>query len=170
MENLAEHHFRVSWIALIIAKYEDVKDVEKVIKMALLHDIGESRTGDANWHQKKYVQQFPDKALKDVFNGSIFEKDAQGLWQEYINRKSIESKVARDADQLDADFEIQEQKVKGFQFPKEWSSIRRNVCNNTFYTKTAKEIWRHLQKSDPHHWHKEPQGSRGQNKDEDKEN
>ena len=168
--NLAEHHFRVAWLGLVIAKYEGIKNTDKVMKMALIHDLAESRTGDANWHQKKYLKHYDDEAIKDILTGSGIEEELRQIWREYMDRKSSESKIVRDADQIDADFEIQEQKVKGYQFPKEWSSIRKNVCNNTFYTKTAKEIWRKLQRSDPHHWHKEPQGPRGQNKDEDKEN
>lgn len=42
--NLAEHILRVMWIAIVIAKYEKA-DIDKVIKMALVHDVSESRTG-----------------------------------------------------------------------------------------------------------------------------
>ncbi len=43
--NVAEHTLRVIWIALAIAKKENVRDEEKIMKMALVHDIAESRTG-----------------------------------------------------------------------------------------------------------------------------
>lgn len=45
--NLAEHHLRVMWTAMVIAKREHA-DIEKVLKIALVHDIAESRTGDAD--------------------------------------------------------------------------------------------------------------------------
>ena len=43
--NVAEHHFRVFWIAMIIAGREggDV-DTGKLAKLVLIHDIAESRT------------------------------------------------------------------------------------------------------------------------------
>ena len=47
--NNTEHMFRVVWIALIIAKHEGVKDTGKIVKMAIAHDIAESRTGDVDY-------------------------------------------------------------------------------------------------------------------------
>jgi 5'-deoxynucleotidase YfbR-like HD superfamily hydrolase len=43
--NLSEHIFRVVWIAITIAKYEKKVNLEKIILMALSHDIAERRTG-----------------------------------------------------------------------------------------------------------------------------
>ena len=150
--NLAEHHFRVAWLSLVIAQYENVKNTDKIMKMALIHDLAESRTGDANWYQKKYLQHFDEKAIEDILRGSAFEDEFKKLWQEYVERKSIESKIVRDADQLDAEFEIKEQSIHGYQFPKEWKKVRDRV-STMFHTKVAKKIWDRLQKSDPHAWH-----------------
>ena len=43
------HTLRVAWIATIIAKNESNADLAKVVKMALVHDIAESRTGDTHY-------------------------------------------------------------------------------------------------------------------------
>ncbi|MBI4363505.1 MAG: HD domain-containing protein, partial [Candidatus Doudnabacteria bacterium] len=44
-----EHTYRVMWLSLIIAKYEGVTNYEKILKMALVHDLPESRTGDVHY-------------------------------------------------------------------------------------------------------------------------
>lgn len=46
-ENSAEHSWQASLLALVLAKFSDEEiDVEKVIKMLLIHDIGEIDAGD----------------------------------------------------------------------------------------------------------------------------
>ena len=52
-QNLAEHHLRVAWIALVLANKEGVKNTDKVLKFAIMHDIAESRTGDQQHHQEE---------------------------------------------------------------------------------------------------------------------
>jgi len=151
--NLAEHHWRVMWLALILAKYEKVKNTDKIMKMALIHDICESRTGDLTKVQKKYVERFEDKSIKDMLKNSVLEDELIELWKEYEKRESIESKIVKDADRLDIDFEMREQKIRGFKFPKGWDVGREKLSLTQHYTKTAKKIWRLLQKSDPHNWH-----------------
>jgi len=121
--------------------------------MSLLHDISESRTGDLTRVQKKYVERFEDKSIKDILKNSVLEEELIGLWQEYEKRESIESKIVKDADRLDVDFEMREQKIRGYQFPKGWDAGRERISKTEHYTETAKRIWKALQKSDPHNWH-----------------
>jgi len=152
-QNLAEHHFRVVWIAMLIAKEENVKNVEKVMKMALLHDIPESRTGDVNYLQRQYVIRDEDLGLKDMVDSTIIEDEVNSLWKEYKALNSIEAKIVKDADNLDVDFELQEQTFRGYIFPKELKDGRKFVSENKLFTKTAKKIWGEIQSSNPHSWH-----------------
>lgn len=150
--NLAEHHFRIIWLALIIAKYEKA-DSDKVVKMALVHDIAESRTGDADYLARQYVERNEELGIKDMLKSTAVEKDFLRLWQEYERRESLESKIVKDADTLDIDLELQEQKARGSNLVKAWSKQRDYVSQNKLYTKTAKKIWRQIQTSNPHDWH-----------------
>jgi putative hydrolases of HD superfamily len=50
--NVAEHSYRVLWIALLLARAEGA-DVGRVLKMALIHDLPETRTGDFNYVQRE---------------------------------------------------------------------------------------------------------------------
>lgn len=152
-QNLAEHHFRVIWISLILAKLEGVKDTDKVMKMALIHDIAESRTGDVDYLQRQYVQRAEDMGMQDVLFSTILEDEFIKLWKEYEERKSLEARIVKDADGLDVDFELKEQEANGNQLRKHWRDSRKYAVRNRLYTKSAKKMWDQIQNSDPHDWH-----------------
>ncbi|MCX6807103.1 MAG: HD domain-containing protein [Candidatus Berkelbacteria bacterium] len=64
-QNISEHTFRVIWIALILAKHENVNSHEKIIKMALVHDLSESRTGDAHYvGDEKNIQIYGKNTMR----------------------------------------------------------------------------------------------------------
>lgn len=151
--NLAEHHLRVMWTALILAKHEGVKNTEKVLKMALVHDIAESRTGDVNYLQRQYVKRLETEGLNDMVADTILADELVALVAEYQQRESIEAKIVKDADNLDVDFELREQQVRGHDFGPGWMEIRKHVSDTKFYTKSAKKLWQQLQESHPHDWH-----------------
>ncbi|MBI2034671.1 MAG: HD domain-containing protein [Candidatus Levybacteria bacterium] len=155
VENLTEHHFRVTWIALLIAKHEGVQLTEKIIKMALVHDFAESRTGDVDYLSRQYVVRNEELGIRDMLLDTALEKEFLEIWQEYEKRQTLESKIVKDADNLAIDFELREQGSKGNNIGKGggWKEIREFVASNKLYTKTAKAIWRSLQTADPHDWH-----------------
>lgn len=150
--NVSEHLYRVIWIALIIAKHEKVKNTDKIIKMALVHDITESRTGDVHYMSRQYVDRHEEMAIEDIMAGTSIDIEFINLWHEYEDRKSIEAKIVKDADNLDPDLELNELPIDkrlraGFQ------NIRAKSVAKNFYTKTASAMWKELQTSNPHDWH-----------------
>jgi putative hydrolase of HD superfamily len=152
--NLAEHHFRVFWIALIIAEREGAKvDTGKIAKMAVMHDIAESRTGDADYLSRQYVDRNEELGIKDMLAGTALEKEFLELWEEYETRDSLESKIVKDADNLDVDFELAEQASSGVPLQAKWQDNRRFVAANKLYTETAKQMFAELASADPHDWH-----------------
>lgn len=152
--NLAEHHFRVIWLALIIAKHEKVTNTEKIIKMALVHDISESRTGDVDYLSRQYVERNEELGIEDMLKNTAIEKEFMDLWKEYEKRESIEAKIVKDADNLDVDMELAEQKARGFILSDVWRKQRKYVIENKYYTKSAKKIVDKVITSRPHDWHK----------------
>jgi putative hydrolase of HD superfamily len=150
--NDLEHTIRVVWLALIMARMEKVKNEEKVMKMALIHDIPETRTADHGHVHKSYVTSDEDKAAHDIFMGTSLA-NLEDLLHEYKLRKSVESKIVKDADNLDVDFELRELLEKGSTLPKKWLPGRKIVRKEKLYTKSAKQIWDLLQKTDSADWH-----------------
>lgn len=148
--NNADHIFRVMWISLVIARHEGVTSEEKILKMALLHDIPETRAPDTNYVSKIYSTRDEEKALNHMLEDTVFAKEFEELFKEYEARETIESKIVKDADNLDVDFELSELYAKGHAIKEAWQ--RTNV-RKTFFTKTAEAMWDELQTSNPHKWH-----------------
>ncbi len=151
--NLSEHHFRVVWLALIIAAHEGKADTEKIIKMALVHDIAESRTGDADYIGRQYVDRHEDEALEHMLEGTLIKDEFMNLFEEYEKRKSIEAKIVKDADNLDVDLDLREQGASGHNLGQDWKGQRAWVGNTKLYTKAAKQLHKDIWKSNPHDWH-----------------
>jgi putative hydrolase of HD superfamily len=151
--NLAEHHFRMFWIAMIIAAHESDVDTGKVAKMVLVHDIAESRAGDVDYLARQYVERNEKLGIEDMLGGSSIEKEFYALWQEYEERTSLEAKIVKDADNLDVDFELAEQAAKGSQLQALWKQNRAFVGKERLFTKTAKKLFAELETANPHEWH-----------------
>ncbi len=154
VQNISEHLFRVAMIGWIIAVSEKA-DVSKVLKMCLIHDVAESRTGDIAPIHRDYVTRHEELAETHIFQDTILGKEALVLLKEYNDRKSLEAKIVKDADTLDVDFELME-------LARASDSVAIAYLKNTrpiirakkLYTKTAKRMWDEIQKADPDVWHK----------------
>ena len=149
--NLAEHHLRVFWIAMIIAEHEQGADTGKVGKLAMVHDITESRTGDVDYLSRQYVERNEQLGMEDMLAGTAIEAEFKQLWHEYEQRETLEAKIVKDADTVDVDFELLEQAAKGENLRSKWP-MRANVADK-LYTETAKRLFAAVQAADPHDWH-----------------
>lgn len=150
--NETEHSFRVAWIAMVLAKREGATDTAKVVKMALVHDVGESRSGDVHYVSRQYTQRDEELAVKDVFAETSLEEEMFTLWHEYEDRQTLEAKIVKDADNLDVEFELKEQEAKGETLRKNWLASRERV-REMLFTNSAKQLWEEIQNSNPHDWH-----------------
>jgi len=150
--NLAEHHFRTFWIAMLIASREG-GDTGKIAKMVLVHDIPESRTGDVDYLSRQYVERNEKLALEDMLMDLPVKEEFEALWQEYEAHETLEAKIAKDADNLDVDFDLFEQAAMGNVLRGHWQEARRYIAKEKFYTQTAKDMFDQLENANPHEWH-----------------
>jgi putative hydrolase of HD superfamily len=153
--NVAEHHFRVFWIAMVIAAQEDdgKLDTGKIAKLCLLHDITESRTGEVDYISRQYVERKEELAINDMLADTSVKDEFLALWHEYETRQTLESKIVKDADNLDVDMELAEQAMHGNQLKHDWQDNRDFVARERLFTETAKKLYDQIQQSDPHAWH-----------------
>jgi putative hydrolase of HD superfamily len=158
--NLAEHHFRTFWIAMIIAAHEDNVDTGKLAKLVMVHDINESRTGDVDYLSRQYVAQNDELAVDDMLGDTALKNEFVALWHECKERKTIEAQIVKDADNLDIDFELAEQAAHGNPLQELWQGNREFVARNKLYTATAKKIFDQLANTNPHTWHLEGRNRR----------
>jgi putative hydrolase of HD superfamily len=147
-----EHSMRVALLALIIAEGEGGADEGKILKMALFHDLPEARTVDHAHVHKAYVEENEAKAVADTFGGTSIEVSAFDVLKEYKERISKESRIVKDADNIDIDLELRELEDRGSKVPAKWRHLRKQIRENKLYTKTARELWDAIQKSNPDNW------------------
>ena len=150
--NDLEHSVRVAFTALLISRMEG-KEVDEgmVFKMALVHDLAESLTGDLTPVQKRYLKVDEDRAVEDMFGDTSFA-DFIPLISRYKERKCLESQYVKDADNLDVHLEMHELEELGHHMIEHWKLGRLKMRNEKFYTKSAGEIWDAIQGSRPSTW------------------
>ncbi len=147
-----EHTVRVAFLALIIARREGGADEGKLLQMALIHDIPETRVSDLSYVQKVYVQADEAKAAHELFAGTSLQEFAE-VFDAFERRDTLEAKILKDADNLDIDLELKELESQGHTLPVKWRPLRRKVRDEKLYTETAKRLWDEIQTADPDQWH-----------------
>lgn len=153
VQNIAEHIFRTTMIAWTIALAEKA-DSEKVIKICLIHDIAEARTGDIAFMHRDYVDRHEALAESHIFAETELEKEAHILLKEYEERETLEAKIVKDADNLDVDLELKELAKMGDPAALQMLRDHRPIIRaKKLYTKTAKKMWDDIQKTKPDNWH-----------------
>lgn len=145
-DNIASHSFRVAMIGWLLAEKEGL-DVNKVLKMCLLHDVGEVRTGDQNWIHKKYVKTFDEDVIEDQMKD--LPKDFLDLSKEFKERKTPEAKLAKEADLIDQILLLKEYEHQGNKEASLWlkgkteeekDSRQFNLLQTDFAIELAKKI------------------------------
>jgi putative hydrolase of HD superfamily len=153
VQNIVEHTFRTTMIAWMIAVAEGA-DVSKVIRMTLAHDMGESRTGDIAFLHRGYEVRHEELAEEHMFEDTVLAKETKDLLKEYAERKTLEAKIVKDADNLDVDLELKEMvRIGDTAAERMMKEHRPRIRSTKLYTKTAKKMWDDIKKSDPNGWH-----------------
>jgi putative hydrolase of HD superfamily len=100
-ENLAEHTFYTAMAAWVLAKTEGA-DEEKVIKMALIHDLAEGRGGDRDLIHKIYGGEIEERKIIGEISKDheLKEFKIENLIEELLQGKTLEAKIVKDADVL----------------------------------------------------------------------
>lgn len=103
-ENSAEHSWQLAVMAMSLARFADPNvNVERVIWMVLLHDVGEIDTGDTivyaegGWEERKAAEL---AAVQRIFGMLPGETGARflALWQEFEAAESADAKFAHALD------------------------------------------------------------------------
>lgn len=146
-DTIASHSFRTAVIGLILAGLEKA-DSDKVMKMCLLHDLAELRTGDANFINKFYRVEKEEEAINDQWSGLSTGKETINLLSEYNARKTKEAVVAKDSDILDQIFLQREYLLESPLDFKKWHEF----ASQGLKTVSAKEIAKLASKTNPLKW------------------
>lgn len=151
--NVSEHMFRVAWIALLLARLEHNVHHEKILKLALVHDVSEVRAGDVNGLQKRYTTRDEPRAVRDTLYNTSLSEEMVTLWDEAHEQKTAEARIVKDADYLDQILELKEQQANGNSLMDAFKSIWQKNYGDKLYTKSAKDLLEQIRSADPHDWH-----------------
>lgn len=121
-QTVAEHMHRASVIAFILAIMAKIDNPYRVAFMATIHDVSESRISDLNYVHQKYNQRLEDKAHSDLINSlpKNISSEIKNLIDEYEERQTLESRLVKDADNLEWILSLKEQLDIGNERAKEW--------------------------------------------------
>jgi len=132
-ESVADHTFGTAMTAWILAKNLKLDlNLEKVLKMALVHEVGEIYAGDITPVDGVSLNQKYEKELESVI--SVFSSYPEGhefieLWKEFEEGSSPEAKFVKQIDKFEMG--IQAVIYKGHGYPKmdEFIESANNVIN-----------------------------------------
>lgn len=103
-ESISDHCFRVAMLGMYVAAEDPTLDSNKVTKMGLIHDCGESVVGDVVPHDPKVTNEQKtaneDKAMRalDAMSGHEL---LHSLWREFEDGVTPEAKVVKQLDKLE---------------------------------------------------------------------
>lgn len=105
VESVAEHSFRAALMAYFMTDEFPDADMNKVIKMCLIHDLGEAFTGDIPVFNKTKQDEEKESSLLTKWVKSLSEpyaQEMQELYQEMEARQTQEAKIYKAIDGLEA--------------------------------------------------------------------
>ena len=106
-ETIAEHMYRLAVLSMIISDLRNL-DTEKILRMSLLHDLGEIITGDLTPDEKieagiQDALKLEEEGLKQVFNEIPKKLQDQyiALWKEIHLQETDEAKLIKSLDKFE---------------------------------------------------------------------
>ncbi|MBI1928311.1 HD family hydrolase [Candidatus Poribacteria bacterium] len=123
-ESVADHCYRVSLLSMLLADVLTEQgvplNVEKVMRIALLHEVAEARIGDVPFPALEYIPESVKAAGERAALRSMFEKFGSfrqtyiELWEEFEEGTSLEGKLVRAADKLELMLQVFEYEKVGY--------------------------------------------------------
>lgn len=147
-QSVADHLFRVAMISYALCYMEPKADKNKVLFMALTHDIGEGRVSDLNYVHQRYGRLAEQKAVEDIAQSVPFGKDFENAYKEEQARKTLEAKLVKDADQLEWIATLRVEEDKGNKKAKRWA----NIALKRLKTDPAQKLGKLLMTTHPDAW------------------
>ncbi len=147
-ESVADHSWRISLMAMLLSHEEEFQDYDmnKVVRMCMIHDLGESFTGDIPTFEKteddnqteediliQWVKTFPDEVKEEWLC----------LYQEMIELQTNEAKLYKALDKLEALISHNESDLSTW-LPLEYDLQLTYGKENMEFSKTLVEIRKYV--------------------------
>jgi len=145
VESVADHSYSTSVLAMFLADLELERgnriDVERVLRLSLLHDLPESLTFDISKAYLEYLgkrgetikDELEQAAWKSIIKGiqvTSIRKNYDRLQAEFNAERTVESKIVHAADRLDILLQVVAYRKRGYSevtLAGLWSSTRKKL-------------------------------------------
>ena len=146
-ESVADHSWRIALLAMLLSKEEDFKDIDmdKVIRMCLIHDLGEAFTGDIPTFLKSDsdADKEDDIFLRWVEGFSSPQREEWlSLLEEMIELRTKEALVYKTLDKFEALISHNESDIKTW-LPLEYDlqlTYGQELRGNVPYLDTLRDV------------------------------
>ena len=104
-ESVAEHCWMMTLMAFMIKEEFPEADMDKVIRMCIIHDLGEAFTGDIPVFNKTAADEQREENLLQSWVRSLPKEKAEemlALYEEMEARQTLEAKIYKTIDGLEA--------------------------------------------------------------------
>lgn len=104
-ESVAEHSWRAALTAYFLKDEFPEADLEKVMTMCLIHDLGEAFTGDIpSFDKTKEDEEREEKLLYEWIDTlpAPYSEEMRSLFEEMAERKTLEAKLFKAIDGMEA--------------------------------------------------------------------
>jgi len=145
-ENSAEHSWHVCLAALALKEFSNVEiDIQKVIMMLLIHDLGEIEAGDTIIYESETVEN-KEKEAEGVRRILQMLPEDQGdeylaLWFEFEKGKTADSLFARAVDRIPPLLHNLRGNERGHSWRENSVSEEKILTLNSRISKGSKGVW-----------------------------
>ena len=149
-ESVAEHSWRITLMAYFLRDEFPEADMDKVIRMCLIHDLGECFTGDIPTFAKTRQDEDREESLLLAWVASLpepYRAEMRALYAEMAARETPEAKIYKALDNLEAVIQHNESDIGTWEdheyalnltygddkvaFSPYLQSLRRAICEDT---------------------------------------
>jgi len=148
-ESIAEHSFRVAIVGITLAAIEGV-DVGRTAALCIFHDAHETRIGDVPSVGRAYVTTAIPEAVTAHQTSGMPDAAAealQDLTAEYEANKTIEARLAHDADKIETLLQAIEYQARGYD-----TTAWRETSLAALRTESGRQLAQAIATADPQWW------------------
>ena len=141
-ESVAEHSWRMTLMAYFVSDEFPEADMEKVYRMCLIHDLGECFTGDIPVFLKTDSDEAREEELLYRWVDTLpepFRGDMRALYKEMAARETLEAKIYKAMDSLEAVIAHNESDIATWE-PHEYELNRTYAYDRTDFSDYMKAL------------------------------
>ena len=104
-ESVAEHSWRITLMSYLVSDEFPEADLMKLLKMCLIHDMGEAFTGDIPTFEKTDSDEAKEAEFLSQWVSELpepFAGEMQALYKEMEERETLEARIYKALDNLEA--------------------------------------------------------------------